>query len=175
MNQNMSKIGYRVMAATLRWFKKEPYMRQRLEFAGIDEGKVVLDYGSGPGYFAALAAEMVGPSGKVYAADVQPIVREYVDKLCGQHGLKNIDVIITDCDTSLPDRSVDVVLLFDNLHVFDDPRTILEEMRRVLRDDGTLCVDVHHMPLEKAIAMVEGGGFTKGEELDNTINFSKDL
>jgi len=171
----MSNIGYRVMAATLRWFKREPYMRQRLEFAGIDEGKMVLDYGSGPGYFAALAAEMVGPSGKVYAADIQPIVREYVDKLSGKRGLKNIDVIITDCDTSLPDRSVDVVLLFDNLHVFDDLRTILGEMRRVLRDDGTLCVDVHHMPLEKAIAMVESGGFTEGEKLNNTINFSKDL
>jgi len=175
MHQNMSNIGYRVMAATLRWFKREPYMRQRLEFAGIDDGKVVLDYGSGPGYFAALAAEMVGPSGKVYAADIQPIVREYVDKLSGKRGLNNIEVIITDCDTSLSDRSVDVVLLFDSLHVFDDPRTILEEMRRVLRDDGTLCVDVHHMPLEKAITIVEDSEFTKGEELDSIINFSKDL
>jgi ubiquinone/menaquinone biosynthesis C-methylase UbiE len=171
----MSKLGYRVMAATLRWFKKEPYMRERLEFAGINEGHVVLDYGSGPGYFAFLAAEMVGPGGRVYAADIEPMVRDYVEEMKRTKGLDNIETIITDCDTSLPDKSVDRALLFDIIHHLEDPTPVLGEIRRVLKDDGVLCVDIHHMEPEEAIRKVEGIGFLKSGERERTVNFTKNL
>jgi len=171
----MAKLGYRMMAKTLRWFKKDDYMRERLEFSGISEGEVVLDYGSGPGYFAAMAAEMVGPSGKVYAADIEPLVEDYINDIKSKRGIENLETIITDCDTSLPDGSVDVVLFFDILHHIRDPTRILGELRRVLKDDGTLCVDIHHMPVEEGISKVEGVGFKSTDAQERTVNFVKDL
>ncbi|NYT15585.1 MAG: methyltransferase domain-containing protein, partial [Methanomassiliicoccales archaeon] len=116
MDKPMGKLSFKMMAAMLRLFKRGPFMRQRLEFAGIREGHVVLDFGSGPGYFAALAAEIVGPHGKVYAADIQPLVTYYIERLKENRCLENLEAIVTDCDTSLPDESVDVVLLFDIIH-----------------------------------------------------------
>ncbi|OIQ94501.1 protein-L-isoaspartate O-methyltransferase [mine drainage metagenome] len=43
-----------------------------LERAGIRPGHTVLHVGAGPGYFTALMAEMVGPSGRVIAAEIDP-------------------------------------------------------------------------------------------------------
>lgn len=175
MDKPMGNLSFRMMAALLRLFKREPFMRQRLEFAGIREGQVVLDFGSGPGYFAALAAEIVGPYGKVYAADIQPLITDYIEGLKEKRCLENLEAIVTDCDTSLPDESVDVILLFDVIHMMEDPNRVLNEMRRVLKSRGTLCVDVYHMDEERAIRIVENMGFSKDEQLKNTINFVKNI
>jgi ubiquinone/menaquinone biosynthesis C-methylase UbiE len=175
MDKPMGNFSFRVMAALLRLFKREPFMRQRIEFAGIGEGQVVLDFGSGPGYFAALAAEVVGPYGKVYAADIHPLVPDYIERLKEKRCLENLETIVTDCDTSLPDESVDVILLFDMIHMLEDPYRILSEMRRILKSDGTLCLDVYHMKEERVIRIVESVGFSKDEQLENTINFVKSI
>jgi ubiquinone/menaquinone biosynthesis C-methylase UbiE len=175
MDKSMGNLNFKMMAAMLRLFKRGPFMRQRLEFAGIREGQVVLDFGSGPGYFAALAAEIVGPYGKVYVADIQPLVTYYIERLKEKRRLENLEAIVTDCDTSLPDESVDVVLLFDIIHMLEDPYRILSEMKRVLKSDGTLCVDVHHMDKEQAISIIESVGLSKDEQQENTINFVKNI
>jgi cyclopropane fatty-acyl-phospholipid synthase-like methyltransferase len=48
--------------------------RLLFEDAGITTGMKVLDIGSGPGDVALLAAELVGPSGRVVGVDVNPAV-----------------------------------------------------------------------------------------------------
>lgn len=169
----MSNIGFRIMSAMLRWSKRGAYMRQRLEFARIGRGDVVLDFGSGPGYFSALAAEMVGPEGKVYAADIHPLAQKYTSDLSRKRGLENLEPMVTDCDVPLGDGSVDVVLMFDMIHMLEDPGRVLAEMRRVIKSHGTLCLDVHHMSVDRAIDIVNESGFSKKEQLENTINFSK--
>jgi ubiquinone/menaquinone biosynthesis C-methylase UbiE len=175
MKKPIGNLSFKIMAALLRLFKKEPFMRQRLEFAGIREGQVVLDFGSGPGYFSALAAEIVGPYGKVYAADIQPLVTDYIENLKKKRNLENLVAIVTDCDTSLQDESVDVILLFDVIHMLEDPYKVLREMIRILKSDGILCVDVYHMSVERAIGIAESAGFSKDEQLENTINFVKNI
>jgi ubiquinone/menaquinone biosynthesis C-methylase UbiE len=47
-------------------------------------------------------------------------------------GPRNVQTILTDCNTYLPDSSVDVVLLFYVLHDFKNPDLIIEELNRVL-------------------------------------------
>src|SRR5215831_6882266 len=43
-----------------------------LDLIGIAKGAVVADVGAGNGYITWRLAERVGPSGKVYANDIQP-------------------------------------------------------------------------------------------------------
>ena len=44
-----------------------------LEKIGIRSGWNVLDYGAGPGSYSIPAAQLVGPTGKVYAADIHTL------------------------------------------------------------------------------------------------------
>src|SRR5690348_15496220 len=50
----------------------EPSMRRLLTEAGIETGMAVLDLGSGTGDVAMLAAELVGPTGRVVGIDSNP-------------------------------------------------------------------------------------------------------
>ncbi len=47
-----------------------------LEAAAIKDGDRVLHVGAGLGYFSAVIAEMIGPSGWVIAAEIDPVLRE---------------------------------------------------------------------------------------------------
>ena len=53
-----------------------PMTRQCLEQAGLYAGMKVLEVGSGAGEVALLAAELVGPSGRVIGVDSNPAILE---------------------------------------------------------------------------------------------------
>jgi len=64
-----SDFSFRVMSLKfrLRDFFRPP--ERILREAGIRNGMTVLDFGCGPGGFSLAAAKLVGPGGRVYAAD----------------------------------------------------------------------------------------------------------
>lgn len=51
-----------------------------LKKARIEEGFQVLDYGCGPGSYIAPLADLVGPSGKIYALDIHPLASQTVKR-----------------------------------------------------------------------------------------------
>jgi ubiquinone/menaquinone biosynthesis C-methylase UbiE len=67
-------------------------------------------------------------------------------------GLKNIHSILTDCNTQLPDASIDVVLLFYVLHDFKNPDAILKELNRVLKPGGLLSIIDHKFDKDKVVS-----------------------
>ena len=105
----------------------------------------MLDYGCGPGSYVRTVSEMVGESGKVYALDIEPLAVESVKKISEKHGLKNVETILSDRKTGLPDESIDVVLLYDTFHDLADPNGVLEELKCVLKPNGILSLSDHHM------------------------------
>ena len=84
--------------------------RRVLEEAGIKPGFRVLNYGCGSGPIFLIPPDMVGPSGKVYALDVNPVALEMVWNLASIRHLTNIETILSDYDRGLPDASLDAVL-----------------------------------------------------------------
>ncbi len=106
----------------------------------IGEGQTFLDYGCGTGSFTIPAARITGVSGKVYALDCFPRQLEIVEKESRKEGLTNIETILSDYKTGLPDESVDVVWMCDVLHEIGERRSVLEELHRVLRNEGTLAI-----------------------------------
>jgi ubiquinone/menaquinone biosynthesis C-methylase UbiE len=126
--------------------------------AGILEGGRVLDYGCGLGSHALAAAELVGPTGQVFAADVDPLAVERVRAVAAKRQVRNIKTILTDCDTGLEGSSLDVVLFYDTLHVLADPAKVLRELHRVLRPGGTLSFSDHHLDEQEVLARVPAGG-----------------
>ena len=131
----------------------------KIEKVNIKPGDIVLDYGCGPGSFTLAAAEIVSPSGKVYAADVNAIAIKKVQKSASKKGLDHIETIQTDCNTGLKDESINVVMCFDTIHHVDDPKGLLREFYRVLKPHSSLALDDHHLEEEEIIELITEQGF----------------
>ena len=116
-----------------------------LDSIPLESGSTVVDYGCGSGGHSIAAARTVGPSGKVYALDISPHAIARVKSLASRKHLSNIETMLTNCDTGLPDSSVDVVLFYDTLHDLTDPQEVLKEMHRVLKTNAMVSFSDHHM------------------------------
>jgi ubiquinone/menaquinone biosynthesis C-methylase UbiE len=151
-------------------------LRAKLEKLGIGGGQTVLDFGCGPGSYTIPAARIVGAKGKVYALDIHPLAIEAVEKKARKKKLTNITAILSDRDTGLPDESVDVVLLYDTIHLIGDKPALFKELHRVLKADGFLSVTDHHLKANEISELVEESGLFFLRERDKGLfNFKKIL
>lgn len=120
------------------------WRRKWLQRAGVKEGDVVLDEGFGMGTSAIAAARLIGPRGKVYALDNEPVHVLILWLRAKMRLLKNLKVYLSGADTTrLPDGSVDVVYISDAFHEFPKERT-LDELHRVLKPGGILAIWEEH-------------------------------
>ncbi len=174
MDKPASNINFKIMALT---FKLRDFLLPRkniLKEVGIKPGVHILDYGCGPGSYTKAASELVGDSGKVYALDIHPLALQMVRNIASKNKLTNVETILSDCRTGLPDNSVDVVLLYDTFHDLRDPNGVLQELHRVLKPEGLLSFSDHHMKEQEIIARVTGSGlFTLSRKGKRTYSFSK--
>jgi len=125
-------------------FRNPKWRRKWLQRAGVKEGDVVLDEGFGMGTSSIAAARLVGPRGKVYALDNEPLHVVILWLRAKMRLLKNLKVFLSSADsTRLPDDSVDVVYISDAFHEFPKERT-LDELHRVLKPGGILAIWEEH-------------------------------
>ena len=106
----------------------------------VREGQTFLDFGCGTGSFSIPAAKIVGKKGKVYALDCFPGQLKVVARHSKNEGLKNIETILSNRSTGLPDESVDVVWMCDVLHELPRREVVLKELHRVLKKNGVLAI-----------------------------------
>src|SRR5579883_1981407 len=105
----------------------------------IAPGMVVADVGAGTGYMTLRLARRVGPSGKVYANDIQPEMLRMLRQNAARAGWKNIETVLgTESDPKLPSGALDLILLVDVYHEFSQPQKMLEKMRDDLKPNGRL-------------------------------------
>jgi len=174
MDNPMNAVGFAMMTL---WFKFRDLLtppKSILSEAGIKPGFHVLDYGCGPGSHSIIAAELVGESGKVYAADINPLALQRVQCVASKKGLRNVEAIHTDCATGLESGTVDAVLLYDTYHDLADPHSVLEELHRVLKPDCILSFSDHHMREEEMLFEVTNRGLFRLLRQDKkTHSFSR--
>ena len=165
----MSNFSFESMRFILKFrdaFSRPRKILNKLE--GIRNGVSILDYGCGPGSFTIAAAEMVGKNGTVFAADIHPLAIEQMQESASKRDLENIKTILTADNTSLPDSSVDIILLFYVLHDFHIPCKIIKELNRVLKSDGILTVIDHKLGDEEVNALLTKP--TSAFKFQNKIN-----
>ena len=110
-----------------------------LDALGIKPGMVVADVGAGSGYMSLRLAARVGPTGKVYAEDVQPEMLKLVRQNQNTAGFKNIETVLgTETDPKLPAGEIDLILMVDVYHELSQPQKMLRKMREALKPDGRL-------------------------------------
>jgi len=110
-----------------------------LDAIGIAKGATVADIGAGVGYMSWRMAERVGPTGKVYATDIQPGMLELLRKNMEQRKLTNFETVLGAADDpKLPAGTIDLVLLVDVYHELSEPQKMLRHIRESLKPDGRL-------------------------------------
>ena len=147
---------YRAEANTERDGARKP--DQVLGFIGLGSGDVVLDWGSGGGYWAELFSGIVGADGKIYAhQNAGERFDSQKDGLMAQYEpFGNVELMPTERGAAIPldDGSVDTVFisyLFHHMHYadgsgesFPDSSTALfGEYMRILKPGGTVIIIEH--------------------------------
>jgi len=175
MDKPMSNFMFRFMSFGFRFRDIFLPRKNILKEVGIKSGFCILDYGCGPGSYTIIAAQLVGESGKIYALDIHPLAVQGVRNIALKKRLTNIEAILSDGATGLPDESIDVALLYDTLHDLSKPDEVLAELHRVLKPNGILSFNDHHLKEEKEIiAKITGKGlFRLSRRGKRVYNFHK--
>jgi ubiquinone/menaquinone biosynthesis C-methylase UbiE len=131
-----------------------------LEHLDISQGDTVADFGcGGNGHFIIPAARMIGQTAWAYAIDILKPALEAVASKARLEGLNNIKPVWADIEiyggVNIKKKSLDYVLLVNNL--FQSPRQsdILKEILRLLKKDGKLLIvdwNQKSSPLGPAVA-----------------------
>ena len=117
----------------------EEQPEKALDALNLKPGMVVTDIGAGVGYMSLRMARRVGPSGKVYANDLQPPMLDLLRQNAAKAGIGNIVTVVGDvADPKLPANTIDLVLLVDVYHEFSQPQQMLRKIRETLKADGRL-------------------------------------
>ena len=152
MDKPMSNFDFQFMSVGYKFRDFFLPRKNILKEMGIKPGFQVLDYGCGPGSYIAPLAKLVEESGKVYALDIHPLAIQKVQDIASKKRLGNVETILSDCQTGLPDNTLDAVLLYDAFHHLSDPNGVLKELHRVLKPDGILSFGDHHMEEKEILA-----------------------
>ena len=174
MNALNSNPDFRLMVIA---FKIRDFFLPRMNIlkeVGIMPGFHVLDFGCGPGGYIIPLSELVGKTGKVYALDINPDAIKMVRNLIFKRQISNAETIYSNCKTGLLDNSIDVVLLYDAFHEFNEQNEILRELHRVMKYTGILSFRDHHMKEDEILSGVTGSGlFRLSNKGKRTYSFMK--
>lgn len=117
----------------------EEQPEKALDALKLKPGMVVADIGAGVGYMSLRMAKRVGPSGKVYANDLQPEMLARLRENAAKAKVANVITVLGDVDDpKLPANTMDLVLLVDVYHEFSQPQQMLRKIRETLKPDGRL-------------------------------------
>lgn len=114
---------------------------------GLKPGDVVADLGAGSGVFSIPLARAVGPSGKVYAVDVDQELVDYIAGKAKAQSVANVRTVLGKFgDPSLPEADVDLAFMHDVLHHIEDRVGYLKNAVRYLEPDGRFAfVELDHV------------------------------
>jgi ubiquinone/menaquinone biosynthesis C-methylase UbiE len=110
-----------------------------LDVIKIETGSTVADVGAGSGYMSARMARRVGPTGKVYANDIQPEMLALLQERLAKMKITNVEPVLgTTDDPKLPAGAIDLILMVDVYHELQQPQAMLRHMREALKPGGRL-------------------------------------
>jgi len=119
--------------------EREEQPDEALDLIGIQKGMVVADVGAGTGFISLKIAERVGPTGKVYANDIQPEMLDRLRQNAKRANVTNVETVLgSETDPKLPAGKIDLIIMVDVYHEFARPQEMLDNMRAALKPDGRL-------------------------------------
>jgi len=147
--QSRHPVSGRVLAPTMgvegaAWLDRperesEEAPSKAIAALAIRVGAVVADVGAGSGYYTALLARAVGPSGRVVATDLQAGMLDLIRQKVSADRLTNVSLVQGRADDPvLPARTFDLILMVDVYHELASPQIFVRRLKEALAPDGRL-------------------------------------
>jgi ubiquinone/menaquinone biosynthesis C-methylase UbiE len=154
-----------VLVATVTLLRANPDATDEIKrLAAVMEwkpGTIVADIGAGDGQYAFAAAEIVGPSGKVFATEID---QDKLTKLRSQVAARHLTNVIIleskDADTNLPPECCDAIFLRRVYHHLTKPAEFDTALMRSLKPGGRLAII--EFPPRSGLDPVEGVPANRG-------------
>lgn len=151
-----------------------------LDALELKPGMVVADIGAGSGYYSSRIAKRVGPTGRVYATDIQPGMIEILDRRITSEGLTNITTVLGGMDDPrLSPASIDLAIMVDVYHELQQPQVFLQRLKGAFKPNGRLVLlefrkedpkvpilEVHKMSVAEVKQEMEAEGFVLDKVID---------
>jgi ubiquinone/menaquinone biosynthesis C-methylase UbiE len=132
-----------------------------VEAIHLEVGDVVADIGSGAGAFSVPMAQAIGPTGVLYAVDIDQAMIDHVVQRAEGEGLTNVRGVLGEyADPKLPTRDVDVAFLHDTLHMIELRQAYINALATYLKPDGRIVV------IEREADQVENWMWLKRSDVD---------
>lgn len=146
----------------------------------LKPGMVVADIGAGSGYYTSRMAKLVGPTGRVFATDIQPGMLEILNRRIQSEGLANVTTVLGAMDDpKLAPASIDLAIMVDVYHELQDPQAFLQRLRPVFKTGGRFVLleyrkedpkvpilEVHKMSVAEVKMELEAEGFVIDKVID---------
>ena len=133
------------------------------ELLAIRPGSRVAEIGAGHGEMAVRMAERVGPTGHVYATEIDPERIAEIRQRVADAGLKNVTVVAaTPSDSGLPAGCCDAAYMIGVYHHITEPAATDASLFRSLRPGARLLVNDFPATLWLAPFKVEGVPANRG-------------
>ena len=140
----------------------------------VQTGSVVADIGAGSGYWTEKLSRSVGPTGRVYANDIQQGMLDILRRRMERAKIGNVEFVLgTQTDPRLPRDALDLAIMVDVYHEFSEPQAMLRRIRDALKPAGRMVLleyrgedpsvpirPEHKMTVAQAKLEVEAEGFT---------------
>jgi SAM-dependent methyltransferase len=108
-----------------------------LDYLKISDGSVVADIAAGGGWFSDHLSRRVGPTGLVYAEEIQQTMIQAMTRRFQVERLANIKPVLgTPTDPRLPAGAIDAVVIMNSFRDIDRPVPLLERLRGALNGRG---------------------------------------
>ena len=151
-----------------------------IEALDLKPGMVVADIGAGSGYYTSRIARRVGPTGRVYATDIQQGMIDILDRRIKNEGLGNVTTILGGMDDPrLPPASIDLAIMVDVYHELQQPQLFLQRLKPAFKPNGRLVLlefrkedpkvpilEVHKMSVAEVKQELEAEGFVIDKVID---------
>src|SRR4029079_15039256 len=139
----------------------------------LKPGMTVADIGAGSGYYSSRMAKRVGPTGRVYATDIQPGMIELLKRRITSEALTNVTTVLGGMDDPrLPPNAIDLAILVDVYHELQEPQIFLQRLKETFKPGGRLVLlefrkedpkvpilEVHKMSVAEVKQELEAEGF----------------
>jgi len=116
------------------------YPERVIKALKLESGMKVADLGSGTGYFTFRLAEAVGPTGKVYAVDIDEEMNAIIDKQAVAKQMENVTTqLAVEHDPLIPEK-VDLIFSVNAYHHLKDRTAYFKNAVRYLKPGGKVAI-----------------------------------